>query len=59
MSNASKSQSEVWHILIDLREIKSLLVAADVTTKSIKSIGQEINEVTWYYIGIYSTLKNK
>lgn len=46
MSNASKSQSEVWHILIDLREIKSLLVAADVTTKSIKSIGQEINEVT-------------
>lgn len=61
MSNASKSQTEVWQILIDLREIKSLLVlvAADVTTKSIKSIGQEINEVTWYYIGIHSTLKNK
>lgn len=48
MSNASKSQTEVWQILIDLREIKSLLVlvAADVTTKSVKSIGQEINEVT-------------
>lgn len=56
-----KTQTEVWQILIDLTEIKTLvvLVAADITTKSIKSIGQEINEVTWYYIGIHSTLKNK
>lgn len=43
-----KTQTEVWQILIDLTEIKTLvvLVAADITTKSIKSIGQEINEVT-------------
>lgn len=56
-----KTQTEVWQILIDLTEIKTLvvLVAADITTKSIKSIGREINEVTWYYIGIHSTLKNK